>query len=187
MIEKNAGKMQDDIFMVRLIRAGDKHAFEYLFKKYFASLCRFVRVYVKESGVAEELALDVFTSIWEKREMLDIKLTLKSYLFQAARNRAMNYLRDNDRFVTVSDWSFFERFEVDDSLELKELECLIAEAICTLPDRSREIFLKSRSEHLSNKEIAEHLNVSVKNVEAQITKALKQIKAYLGDSYTYFW
>lgn len=187
MIERNAGKMQDDIFMVRLIRAGDKHAFEYLFKMHFAPLCRFIRIYVKESGIAEELALDVFTSVWEKRENLDIKLTLKSYLFQAARNRAINYLRDNDRFVTVSDWSLFEGYEVDESLELRELERLIAEAICSLPDRSREIFLKSRNEHLSNKEIAESLNVSVKNVEAQITKALKRIKAYLGDSYTYFW
>lgn len=187
MIERNTGKMPDDVYMVRLIRAGDKQAFEYLFKTYFAPLCRFIRVYVKESGVAEELVLDVFTSVWEKRENFDIKLTIKSYLFQAARNRAMNYLRDNDRFLAVSDWSLFERFEVDDSLELKELERLIGEAICSLPDRSREIFLKSRNEHLSNKEIADSLHVSVKNVEAQITKALKLIKAYLGDSYSYFW
>lgn len=99
----------------------------------------------------------------------------------------MNYLRDNDRFVAISDWSVLERFEVDDSLELKELERLITEAICSLPDRCREIFQKSRTEHLSNKEIAESLNVSVKNVEAQITKALKLIKNYLGDSYSYFW
>ena len=175
------------MFMVRLIRAGDQQAFEYLFKTYFVPLCRFVRIYVKDNGVAEELALDVFTSVWEKRENLDIKLTLKSYLFQAARIKAMNYLRDNDRFVAVSDWSLLERFEIDDSLELKELERLIAEAVCSLPDRCREIFLKSRTEHLSNKEIAERLDVSVKNVEAQITKALKLIKAYLGDSYTYFW
>lgn len=187
MVERNSGKIQDDIFMLRLIRAGDKQAFEYLFKTYFVPLCRFICIYVKESGVAEELALDIFTSVWEKRENLDIKLTLKSYLFQSARNRAMNYLRYNDRFVTVSDWSVLERFEVDESLELKELERLITEAICSLPDRCREIFQKSRAEHLSNKEIAENLNVSVKNVEAQITKALKLIKAYLGDSYTYFW
>lgn len=187
MSKPEKGRIEDDIFIVKLISAGDKHAFQFLFETYFVPLCRFVRIYIKEKGIAEELVLDVFTSIWEKKEELDIKLTLKAYLFQAARNKAINYIRDNERFVSVSDWSMLERFETDSSLEIKELEHLIREAICSLPGRCREIFEKSRNQHLPNKEIATQLNISVKNVEAQITKALKLIKAYLGDSYTYFW
>lgn len=179
--------MIDDIFILRLIKSGDKQIFKYLFELHFVPLCRFVRLYVKESRIAEEIVLDVFTTIWEKREELEIRITLKAYLFQAARNRALNYIRDNERFIPVSDWSAFERFETDDSLETKELECLIQEAVCSLPDRCREVFQKSRSEYLSNKEIAEDLHVSVKNVEAQITKALKLIKQHLGGSYTYLW
>ncbi len=185
--KRNIGEPQDDLFVFRLIQAGDKKAFEYLFNTYFVSLSRFIFIYVKDTGIAEELALDVFVSVWEKRENLDIKTTLKSYLFQAARNRAINYIRDNDRFVAVSDWTSLDRIEIDDSFEIKELERLISEAVCSLPDRCREIFQKSRTEHLSNKEIADKLNVSVKNVEAQITKAIKLIKDYLKDSYTYFW
>ncbi|MDR1221291.1 MAG: RNA polymerase sigma-70 factor [Tannerella sp.] len=177
----------DDIFLLKLIQRGDRAAFKYLFDSFFTPLCRFVRIYVGEHTIAEEIALDVFTAIWEKREGLEIKVTWKAYLFQAARNRALNYIRDNDRFVTVSDWSLHEKAENDHSVELKELEQLIREAVCSLPDLCRNIFQRSRIENQTNKEIAAELNISVKYVEAQITKALKFIKKYLGDSYSYLW
>ncbi|MDL2323201.1 RNA polymerase sigma-70 factor, partial [Bacteroidales bacterium OttesenSCG-928-A17] len=93
----------------------------------------------------------------------------------------------NDRFVFVSDWSLHEKATIDHSLELKELELLIQEAICTLPDLCRDVFYRSRMKYQTNKEIAENLDISVKYVEAQITKALKKIKKYLGDSYSYLW
>lgn len=177
----------DDIFLLKLIQQGDKQAFKYLFDSFFAALCRFLRVYTGEHSIAEEIALDVFTSVWEKRKTLEIKISWKAYLFQAARNKALNYIRDNERYVFVSDWSLHEQTFWDHSLELQELERLIQEAICTLPDLSRKIFRKSRVEYQSNKEIAQELNISVKYVEAQITKALKQIKKYLDDSYAYLW
>lgn len=177
----------DDVFLLRLIQKGDKQAFKYLFDSFFASLCRFLRIYVGDHSVAEEIVLDVFTSIWEKREKLEIKISWKAYLFQSARNKALNHLRDNDRFVFVSDWSLHEKTTMDHSLELKELERLIQEAVCTLPDLCQDIFRRSRMEYQTNKEIANDLNISVKYVEAQITKALKLIKKYLGDSYSYLW
>ena len=177
----------NDIFLLSLIRKGDKQAFKYLFDSFFASLCRFARIYVGEHTVAEEIALDVFTSIWEKRESLEIKLSWKAYLFQATRNKALNFIRDNDRFITVSDWSLHEKAAMDHTLELKELELLIQEAVCTLPGLCQDIFHRSRMEFQTNKEIAQELNISIKYVEAQITKALKLIKKHLGDSYSYFW
>ncbi|MCD7852041.1 MAG: RNA polymerase sigma-70 factor [Parabacteroides sp.] len=187
MNDPSTKDLNDDIFLLRLIQSGDKKAFKYLFNMFFASLCRFIRVYVKSNQVAEEIALDIFSSIWENKEKLEIKLTWKAYLFQAARNRALNYIRDTERFVSVSDWSNFDKYEIDYSLEIKELENLIQEAICSLPERCQDVFCKSRFEALSNKEIADKLQIPVKNVEAQITKALKLIKVYLGESYIYFW
>lgn len=182
-----AEQMIDDLFVFQLIREGDRRAFRRVFDEWFVPLCRFVRVYVREERMAEEVVIDTFTALWEKRESLQIELTLKAYLFQSARNRTLNYLRDNARYVSVADWTVFERCESDYSLELAELEELIREAVCSLPARGREIFTLSRYENLSNKEIAERLNVSVKNVEAQITKSLKKIKQYLGDAYYYLW
>lgn len=177
----------DDVFLLRLIRGGDKQAFKYLFDTFFAPLCRFTRMYVADRMAAEEIVLDVFTSVWEKKENIEIRISWKAYLFQAVRNKALNHIRDNDRFVMVSDWTLHEKAAMDHSLELKELELLIREAVCTLPDLCRDIFHRSRMDYQTNKEIATELDISVKYVEAQITKALKLIKKYLGDSYSYLW
>jgi RNA polymerase sigma-70 factor (ECF subfamily) len=177
----------DDVFLLQLIREDDRQAFKYLFDRFFVSLCRFACTFVNDRTVAEDIVLEVFTAVWEIRDELEINTSWKTYLFQSARNRALNHIRDNERFVSVSDWSFYDRAETDDSLELKELERLIREAVCSLPDRCGEIFRKSRHEHHTNREIAAELNISVKHVEAQITKALKLIKKYLGDSYAFLW
>lgn len=178
---------KDDVFLLQLIKSGDKKAFRHLFDRYFISLCRFIKVYVSEKHIAEEIALDIFVYVWEKKETINIRISWKSYLFQSARNRALNYLRDNQRFVNVADWAFYDKPVTDETIETEELELLIQEAIDSLTGRVREIFIKSRMENLTNKEIAQELNTSVKNIEAHITKALKYIKEYLGESYTYFW
>jgi RNA polymerase sigma-70 factor (ECF subfamily) len=187
MEKLSSKKTADDVFLLRLIRGNDRQAFKYLFDCFFVPLCRFVLTFVNARPVAEDIVMEVFAAVWEKRNELDINVSWKAYLFQSARNRALNYIRDNERFVPVSDWSFYDRTETDESLELKELEHLIREAVCSLPDRCGEVFRKSRFEHHTNREIAAELNISVKYVEAQITKALKLIRKYLGDSYTYLW
>jgi RNA polymerase sigma-70 factor (ECF subfamily) len=172
----------DDVFLLKLIRENDRQAFKYLFDRFFVPLCRFVRAWVNDRQTAEEIALDVFATVWEKRNELEIGVSWKAYLFRAARNRALNRIRDNARFVAVSNWSPYDRAETDSTLEVQELEHLIREAVCSLPDRCGEIFRKSRLEHHTNREIATELNISVKYVEAQITKALKLLRKYLGDS-----
>ena len=73
------------------------------------------------------------------------------------------------------------------ALEMEELQHLIMEAICALPDKCREVFQYSRHENLSNREIAEKMQISIKTVEAQITKALKLIKNFLDEKYIYLF
>ena len=178
--------MQDDQILAELIRTGDKHSFEYLFKEYFSALCRFALIYVKNELVAEELVYDLFSSLWEKRKDLHIEHTFKAYLFQAVRNRAMNYVRDHREMVDVEESDLLNLADDPDTrLELEELEHLIAEAISSLPSRSREIFIKSRVEHKKNTEIAQELGISLKGVENSITRAIKHIRGYLGESYSY--
>mgnify|MGYP001511663765 FL=1 len=180
-------KTIDDLFILKLIKAGDRLAFKHLFELYFTPLCRFVHLYMKKPGAAEDIVVDIFASFWERRETLQIQITLKAYLFQSARNRALNYLRDNERFISTDDFSSLERFENDETLETQELQRLIHEAIFSLPPKCRDVFNKSRMDNLSNKEIAEQMNISVKAVEGHISRALKQIRAYLGDAYHYLW
>lgn len=179
-------KIADDVFTLKLIKQENEMAFKGLFELYFAPLCRFVCFFIKDSKISEDIVLDIFISLWENRKTLQIQATLKAYLFQSARNRALNYIRDNERFVTVDNFSPWERFENDDSLETRELQHLIQEAILSLPPKCKEIFNKSRIEERSNKEIANQMNISIKAVEAQITRALRIIRAYLDDSYLFF-
>ncbi|MEI6554479.1 MAG: RNA polymerase sigma-70 factor [Paludibacter sp.] len=178
---------EDDIILLNLIREGDKLAFRHLFESYFTPLCRFMHLYVRESTIAEDLALDIFTYVWENRKTLQIQLSFKAYLFQAARNKCLNELRKKKNTVSLNQ----EDIDIEEtdvmSLETEELYRLIQEAVLALPDKCKEVFQLSRTENLSNQEIATQLNISVKTVEAQITKALKRIKDFLGDSYSFLW
>lgn len=181
-------EVTDDILLLRLIREGDKHVFKHLFSLYFTPLCRFIDLYLHNHEETEELALDLFMYVWEHREMLQIKLSLKAYLFQSAKNRALNALRDRKETTSLDEVQT-ELLQGKDypELEMEELYRLIREAVCALPDRCQEVFKKSRIDNMSNQEIADSMGISVKTVEAQITKALKHIRKYLGEGYSYLF
>lgn len=178
----------DDILLLKLIKQGDQIAFRHLFYQYADSLERFITYYIHDREKSQDLVLDIFTYIWENRQNFEIKLILKAYLFQAARNKSFTYIRDKKIPVYLEEMEGMEIVQnYDSELELQELHHLIEEAVSLLPDKCREIFRKSREENLTNKEIAGQLHISEKTVEGQITIALKKIRIHLGDSYSYLW
>lgn len=154
---------------------------------YFIPLCRFIYLHLDDKNVAEELAMDIFIYLWENRETFQIQLSLKAYLFQAAKNKCLNELRKKKETVGLDGVEVSTINTSVSTLETEELYRLIQEAVFSLPDKCRNIFLLSRSENLTNQEIARRLNISVKTVEGQITTALKKIKKFLGDQYSYLW
>ncbi len=178
----------DDILLLQLIKKDDEKAFRHLFDTYFVSLCRFMLLYVKDKQEVEEIALTIFMNLWENRATLELKISFKAYLFQAARNRCLNALRDEKNTVSVeeSEDCAYE-LAADASLEMEELNHLIEEAVCALSDKCQQVYRKSREEGKTNQEIADEMDISVKTVEAQITKALKHIKKFLGEQYTYLF
>lgn len=177
----------DDILLLKLIQAKDEQAFKYLFDTYFVSLCRYVHLYVDSTQEGEELVLDLFMYFWEHSSQINLNLSLKAYLFQAARNRCLNFLRDRKSTLSLDIVNDVANEETTSLLEMEELSRLIQEAICALPDKCREVFQLSREGNKTNQEIANEMNVSVKTVEAQITKALKRIKNFLDDQYAYLF
>ena len=168
----------DDMFLLQLIKNGDKQAFKYVFDTYFTVLCRFMYLYLGDTQEAEDIASDIFASVWENRKKLEIRLTFKAYLFQAAKNRCLNAIRDRKATISLDDINGQDtpQVSITDSLETEELNNLI-----------QEVFLQSRTKNLTNQEIAESMDISVKTVEAQITKALKQIRKFLGTQYQYLF
>ncbi|MDR0962742.1 MAG: RNA polymerase sigma-70 factor [Mediterranea sp.] len=180
--------MNDDILLMNSIRKGDEKAYKMLFEHWFTPLCRFIYYYLDNQLEAEETALDIFLYLWENREHLEIKISLKAYLFRSARNRCLNVLRNRKQFVEL-DSVHIQNASVKntDILEYEDLNNLVAEAITHLPDKCRTVFLKSRRDNMSNPEIAEDLGIALKTVEGHINKALKAIKQHLGENYWYMF
>lgn len=177
----------NSIALLRRIKEGDQIAFKELFDSYFTPLCRFINYMTNDLNASEELTLDIFTYLWDNRETFEIKLSIKAYLFQAARNRAINWIKQQQATVSIDDVDPAELTTDTSALETEELYQLIRAAVLNLPERCREVFTLSRDQSMTNREIADHLGISVKTVEAQITIALKRIRKFLGNRYSYLW
>ncbi len=161
----------------------DKKTFEDLFRTHFKHLCTFALKYVKDLDTAKEIVQDVFLNLWEKRDSIDPAMSIKSYLTTAIYNRSLNHLRDHKKFN--SDILSFENLypfndqESTDHLVTYELHQKINLAIDELPLKCKEVFMLNRFEDLKYREIAEKLNISVKTVETQMSKALQHLRVRL--------
>lgn len=154
-------------------------------------LVGFAYKYVKSSEDAKGIVQEVFVSVWKNRDHLQLDGGLKSYLFTATKNKSLNFL-DKRRLKTVSiDASVEEdraEIQVNDGnniasedMELAELQAVISSEVSKLPPKCQQIFLLSRKEQLSYKEIAAKLDVSTKTVENQIGIAIKRIRKRVFD------
>jgi len=166
------------------LKNGDEKVFEELFKTYYAPLCEYCLRYVSDADMAEEIVQDLFFKMWVKREELNINVSIKAYIFTSLRNHALNYisrLKIQDRynqFIVVRSKNDVEH--PVDVLEEKDMERIMKQAIAMLPEKRREIFEMSRFEDMKYWEIAEKLNVSVKTVESQMSKALEHMRKVLS-------
>ena len=152
-----------------------KKKFELLFKDLFKPLCGFSMKYIGEMEEAKSLVHEVFISLWEKFETLPEDTNHRSYLYTAVRNRSLNYIRDRKKLVGLEDISE-QGTEETNAFEVRELEKEIELAINTLPEKCRMVFEMSRYEELKYAEIAQKMNISVKTVEAQMSKALSVLR-----------
>ena len=153
-------------------------------------LCYFAQKYVKDFETAKEIVQDAFISLWEKRETIDMNRPVKSYLTMVIHNKCTNYLRDNRKFdahiLDIENLLEVPEYESSDSLIADELKTKIDFAISELPERCREIFVLNRYENLKYQEIADKLQISVKTVESQMSKALQHMRIRLTEYLTAF-
>ncbi|MCD4770237.1 MAG: RNA polymerase sigma-70 factor [Bacteroidales bacterium] len=166
----------------------DDTSFEKVFKEHFTPLTYYAVKFTKDTDSAKEIVHNVFISLWEKRETISTDQPLRSYLYTSVHNRCLNYLRDKSKFLDedVGDLDFINELSGEhyNLIEQNETESIIAEAISRLPDRCRQVFKLNRFEDKKYREIASLLNISVKTVEAQISKALRILREELNDYLT---
>ncbi len=166
--------------------SGDKAEFEKLFKDFYAPLTLFVAGIVNDRDQAEEIVQDLFYNLWINREKIFIQTSLKSYLYQGARNRALKLIRHDavkQKYAAAilesnNDSADFDYLNV---MEMKELEIRVKNILDQLPPETAQVFKMNRFEGMKYREIAEKLSISVKTVEARMSRALAGFRQHLKD------
>lgn len=169
-----------DLELISLLKRGEVAAFDLLYSRHWSGMYQAAFYLLRDQNACMDIVQDIFAWLWEKREELEIQ-AVPSYLRSAVRFKVANYIRSGkirDEFYTaLAGLSLPETPGPQDFLELNDLKVIITQVVNSLPEKCREIFLLSRDGQLTNQQIADLLNISIKTVEAQKTIALKRIRA----------
>lgn len=178
--------MLNDLFVLKKIKEGDIKAFEKVFKQYYSPLCLYATSITGQIEAAEEIVQELFYIIWKDREKLELLHSLKNYLYGAVRNKSFQYLEHLDvrrRYRDMILSKSHSDASPEDQLEYKELQMLIDNTLNQLPERRLRIFRMHRYEGMKYAEIASALSLSIKTVEAEMTKALQSLRKNI-ENYT---
>ncbi|QKG79036.1 RNA polymerase sigma-70 factor [Tenuifilum thalassicum] len=159
----------------------DLRKFEQLFKSYYEPLCRYAYSFVLDADEAEEIVQEFFYQFWLKRKKISIKFSMKSYMYRSIRNRCIRFLQHKkleDMYSSQNVLSL-SADTPQDELDRNQLNEVVQETLKSLPSRIRRTFLLSRVNGLKYKEIAKLLSVSIKTVEADMGKALLELRTQL--------
>lgn len=176
MLNKKFDTFSDEK-LVTLIKSGNQLAFNQLYNRYWKVLFSKTLNILKDKSLSEDVLQDLFTSIWLRREHLEIN-DIKSYLFTAVRNNALLKIR-NDKFVELNEDAIARLTlnpEAENNSNENDLLLNIENEIQKLPKRCQTIFYLSRFDNYSIMEIASLLKISHRTVENQLHLALKHLR-----------
>ena len=164
---------------------GDERAFSTLFSEHYEATCRYVIRIIRDRDTTEEVVQSTFVNLWEKRELIREDISFKSYLFRAAYNTALNYIK-HQKVVSNYVAKKQDKIEVAQKAYVShqpdfELQQKISSAISALPPQCQKVFRLSREEGLKYHEIAVELEISKKTVEVHMGKALKMLRLSLKE------
>lgn len=177
--------MTGDNEIIRRIRQGEIGQFESLFKSSYVSLVKYAATLVKDHGTSEEIVQDLFLRIWQDREKIKIESSLNGYLFRAVHNRCLHYIEHKKVMERYAEEMLHSKTDhpenPSDILNYKEIQLKIARVLERLPERCGKIFCMNRFDGLKYAEIAEKLSISVKTVESNMGRALKEFRKALAE------
>ena len=172
--------------LLGLLRNNDKQAFAEIYDRYWEQMSLYVLKITRSSEDACDIVQDVFVSIWKRRYELNISVSVKAYLLKSVRNLSIRYIEKNINkkgfLQSLSDYYAKPGIPATDSLELRELESRLAGVVARLPHKMQEVFVLSRHENLSHKEIAQRLGIAETTVKKQVSNALKLIRTEVNST-----
>lgn len=169
--------------LVPRLRAGDEQAFDTVFRTLYEGAVRVAERMLRDRAVAEEIAQEVFLELWRRRASLGDDTNLTGYLLQSVRNRSLNHIRHlavERHGAQVIPLMVEPAPPADHDLHAGDLQAAITAALAALPPRAREVFELSRDRGLRYSEIADLLGITVKAVEANMGRALRQLRELLA-------
>ncbi len=183
--------MQTKSGLTTKLAKGDPVAFRDIFNLLYPRMMGYCKLFVKDHFQAEDLVQDCFVQLWNKRESLDPKRNIDSLLFVMLRNHCLNFLRDNrldnttielnSQHISEVQYLYHLDFIGEEEKPLEEhLITSLKEAIDNLPDRQKEVFLKTKVGGQSQKEVATELGITVKAIEKNVAAAKKRIRDELA-------
>ncbi len=181
--------------LILRLKKEDKSAVDDLFGYYYPRLYHFSKSILKIENEIDDILQEVFVKIWLNRQKIGKAETFNAYIFTITKNELLNLIRNNLRDQTFRDKLYLSAVAVEyqtaSPVEFEELKVRIDKIVAGLPEKRQQVFLLSRTEGLSNKEIALQLNISEKTVEDHITHAIKKIKNSMKEigiiSFLYFY
>lgn len=166
-----------------MLKAGSEAAFNRLFYKYEKQLYAFSLSILPSVEDAEEVVQEVFYKIWKNRHLLDEQLSFKAFIFTMAKNHLYNLLSKRVSETTYKQYylrtTSLLAEDTEEICHFHELKSIIQQMVNKMPHKRKQVFMMSRFQGLTNREIATQLNLSLSTVENHINKSLKTIKQQL--------
>jgi RNA polymerase sigma-70 factor (family 1) len=179
-----ARQSYEDHELLLMLKANNELGLKYIYDRYWKRLYLSAFSIIRDAGPCEDIVQDVLLQLWLKRDEVNIH-SLKSYLFMAVRYKVLSFIKSAGQRKVFIDTGELEQLagieELKDRLYERDINEMLDNGIASLPQRCKEVFMLSRKEFLSNKEIAGRMGISVKTVEAQMTIALKQLKVNMSE------
>jgi RNA polymerase sigma-70 factor (family 1) len=174
----------NDKEFISSLKRGDSKGYQFLVTSYHQKLCVYANSLTNDPHLAEDIVQNVFMSIWKNRNKLKEEFVIKSYLYKSVYNEFIDQYRKNKK-VLVLDKKYIDALtyivEEEDEKSLEKLINIVKKEIDKLPPKCKQTFLLSKEEGLTNLEISEYLNISIKSVEAHITKAFSVLRKSIGN------
>lgn len=173
--------MSEDRKYLNGLANGSREAFEALYMKYAPLVERFAQALVKDASVAEDICQNVFLNLWNRRRNLAGKDNISAYLFASTRNAVADWFRRYAKAPSISlEDAGLLGFDPSGDIAGAEMLAAVNRCIAKMPLKRREVFLLSRAKGLKNAEIASLMGLSEKAVEYHISRALADLRKYLG-------
>lgn len=171
-----------DKLLIQELQQGNAKAFEALYDRYHARLYNFCLKIIRNTQEAEDLVQEVFIAIWEYREQLDESKSFPNFVFRIAKNKVLNKMKKNlshQVYLGFLQTENQDRHDLRKDIESDELINFLQKTYQELPEKTKKIFLLSRDEGLTYREIAYKLDISENVVDYEIRKSLHHIKDQL--------